>query len=85
MESNRNIGDTLKDLTIQRKVSVAIIFGGLLAMSMLIATVGLFVKQDKSLMLSVLVLATIMAIIPSVLKLIKINALLKTRMQYFRS
>ncbi|GGE10897.1 MULTISPECIES: hypothetical protein [Sphingobacterium] len=85
MESNRNIGDTLKDLTIQRKVSVAIIFGGLLAMSMLIATVGLFVKQDKSLMLSVLVVATIMAIIPSVLKLIKINALLKTRMQYFRS
>ena len=54
-------------------------------MSMLIATVGLFVKQDKSLMLSVLVVATIMAIIPSVLKLIKINALLKTRMQYFRS
>ncbi len=85
MESNRNIGDTLKDLTIQRKVSVAIIFGGLLAMSMLIATVGLFVKQDKSLMLSVLIVATIMAIIPSVLKLIKINALLKTRMQYFRS
>ena len=85
MESNRNIGDTLKDLTIQRKVSIAIIFGGLLAMSMLIATVGLFVKQDKSLMLSVLVVATIMAIIPSVLKLIKINALLKTRMQYFRS
>lgn len=79
MESNKYANNTLKDLYLQRKVSYAIIFGGVILMSVLISTVGLFVKQDTDLIILVLTSATVLSILPSVLRLVKINSLLRAK------
>ncbi len=79
MESNKYNHITLKELALQRKVSVAIIFGGAFLMSALMAVVGLFVKQDTDLIMLVLASATVLSILPSVLRLIKLNALLRSK------
>lgn len=79
MESNKYNHITLKELALQRKVSVAIIFGGTFLMSALLAVVGLFVKQDTDLIMLVLASATVLSILPSVLRLIKLNALLRSK------
>lgn len=79
MESNKYNHITLKELALQRKVSVAIIFGGAFLMSALMAVVGLFLKQDTDLIMLVLASATVLSILPSVLRLIKLNALLRSK------
>lgn len=85
MGSNKKMSEAIKNLNLQRKLTCAIICGGVMAMALLITTVGLFVKQDKTLMLAVLVAASILVIIPAVLKLVKINSILKSGMQFSRS
>ena len=79
MESRKYTDITLSELALQRKVSYAIIFGGTIVMAILIAMVGLFVKKDVDLAMIVLVTATILSIIPSILKLNKINAIIKAK------
>lgn len=79
MESNRYTDITLKELTLQRKVSVAIIFGGAFLMSALMTVVGLFVKQDTDLIMLVLSSATVLSILPSILRFIKLNSLLRSK------
>ncbi len=85
MGSNKKMSEAIKNLNLQRKLTCAIICGGVMAMTLLITTVGLFVKQDKTLMLAVLVATSILVIIPAVLKLVKINSILKSGMQFSRS
>ncbi|WP_409151252.1 hypothetical protein [Sphingobacterium sp. BS-2] len=85
MGSNKKMSEAIKNLNLQRKLTCAIICGGVMAMILLITTVGLFVKQDKTLMLAVLVATSILVIIPAVLKLVKINSILKSGMQLSRS
>jgi len=79
MENQKYTDITIKELALQRKVSYAIIFGGAITMSILIAMVSLFVKKETDLMLIVLVSATVLSIVPSVLKLIKINTIIRTK------
>ncbi|MBV2227346.1 MULTISPECIES: hypothetical protein [Sphingobacterium] len=85
MGSNKKMSEVIRDLNLQRKLTFAIICGGAMAMTLLITTVGLFVKQEKTLILSVLVAASILVILPAVLKLIKLNSILKSGMELSRS
>jgi len=77
MKNNMHADFYLKDLRLRRKCALIIIAGGTLLVAFMIGFVEVFVTQNKDLMLIVLTFASVLSILPSVLKLVKINAIIK--------
>ncbi len=79
MKNNMHDDFYLKDLRLRRKCSLIIIAGGTLLVAFMMGFVEVFVTHNKDLMLIVLTFASVLSILPSVLKLVKINAIIKEK------